>query len=51
LKKNPIVIRLGAAGRTIHVPGCAPLLADSQDGKRAIRLIKDAIEMRRGRGK
>jgi hypothetical protein len=35
--KTTVIIRLGAAGRTIHVPGHPPLDANSQGGKRALR--------------
>lgn len=49
--KHSVVIRLGAHGRTIHLAGQPPIPADSPTGKKAIRLIKDAIEMRRGAGK
>lgn len=41
-----VVIRLGVGGRTIHLPGLPPIPADSPDGKRVIRMVKDALRMR-----
>lgn len=45
---HTVTIRLGATGRTIHLPGHPAIHADSPVGKSVIRMIRDGIELRRG---
>jgi hypothetical protein len=44
---HSVVIRLGAAGRVIRLPGAASLAANSEQGRIASRLIREALDARR----